>query len=83
MARNYKEIIAFLLFAAIHSFYISLNNTFAQMHTDIVFVNGRIWTVDKSQPQAEAVAAHESIIVAVGSSSEIKKFITDSTKVID
>jgi predicted amidohydrolase YtcJ len=55
----------------------------AQQSADIVFTNGEIWTVDKSKPEAEAVAVFSGRIIAVGSSTEIKKYVNASTKVID
>lgn len=50
---------------------------------DLLFVNGKVWTVDKSNPAAEAVAVLGGRILAVGSSAETKKFEGPSTKVID
>ena len=50
---------------------------------DLVFVNGKVWTVDKQKPNADAVAVLNGRILAVGSSSEIKLFIGSRTKVID
>ncbi len=55
----------------------------SQQSADIIFINGKIWTVDKSKPEAEAVAVFDGKIIAVGSSNEIKKFAAASTKVID
>ena len=50
---------------------------------DLVLINGNIATLEESNPAAEAIAVKNKIILAVGSSDEIKKFIGDSTKVID
>ncbi|MEW5799117.1 MAG: amidohydrolase [Bacteroidota bacterium] len=55
----------------------------AQQSADIIFTNGKIWTVDKTKPEAEAVAVFNGKIIAVGSSKEIQKFVSKSTKVID
>ncbi len=52
-------------------------------YADIVLTNGIIATVDDSDLQAEAVAVKGDKIIAVGSSSEIKKYIDNSTQVID
>ncbi len=50
---------------------------------DLVILHGRIWTVDRAHPQAEAVAIHGSRIIAVGSDAEISKWIGPATKTID
>ncbi|MCL6097627.1 MAG: amidohydrolase [Bacteroidetes bacterium] len=50
---------------------------------DLVLTNGLIATMEDANPQAEAVAIKGEKILAVGSSSEIKKYIGDSTQVID
>ncbi|MGD8191144.1 amidohydrolase [Brevibacillus ginsengisoli] len=53
------------------------------MHTDYVFLNGEVITVDCQNGIAEAVAVKENRIVAVGSTEEIKQFIGEKTSVID
>src|SRR5687768_8078262 len=50
---------------------------------DIIIVNAKIQTMDRNQPTAEAVAIHGNRIVAVGSTTDIKKFAGSTTKVID
>ena len=50
---------------------------------DLVFLEGAVWTVNPDQPEAEAVAIKGNKILKVGSSSEIKSVIGDSTEVID
>jgi predicted amidohydrolase YtcJ len=50
---------------------------------DLLFVNGKVWTVDKSKPTAEAVAVLGGRILAVGTNVEIRKFEGPNTKVID
>jgi len=49
----------------------------------LVFINGNIATMEDSKPHAEAVAVRNDTIVALGSNDEIKKYIGDSTKVIN
>jgi predicted amidohydrolase YtcJ len=49
----------------------------------LVFINGNITTMEDSKPHAEAVAVRNDTIVALGSNDEIKKYIGDSTKVIN
>jgi predicted amidohydrolase YtcJ len=55
----------------------------AQQSADIVFTNGKLWTVDNTKPEAEAVAVFNGKILAVGSSKEIKSFIGKKTKIVD
>lgn len=55
----------------------------AQQYADIVFINGKIWTVDDSKPEAEAVAVFNGRIIAVGSTKEIQPFIGKVTRVVD
>ncbi|MDP6837082.1 MAG: amidohydrolase [Candidatus Marinimicrobia bacterium] len=50
---------------------------------DLVLLNGKILTVDEQQPEAEALAARGDTIVALGSSSEIRKYVGEETEVID
>ena len=57
--------------------------TFAQAPADLVLRNGKIWTVNEKQPEAEAVAVLGNRIIAVGSNLEIRKFIGKQTRVID
>ena len=35
------------------------------IRADLVLMNGKIWTIDKSQPQAEAVAVWKGRILAI------------------
>ena len=57
--------------------------TQAQSYADLVLVNGKIWTVNPSQPVVEAIACLGSKIVAAGSSVEMKKWVDTKTRVID
>ncbi len=51
---------------------------------DLVLINGKIVTVDKSTPRAEALAIKGNIIIAVGSNKLIKSHIDKrKTKIID
>src|SRR3954465_8779195 len=50
---------------------------------DLILVNGKVWTVNPKQPEAEAVAVRGGKIVAVGKSDDVRKMATDQTKVID
>jgi predicted amidohydrolase YtcJ len=50
---------------------------------DLVVWNAKVLTVDASFTQAQAIAIHDGVFVAVGSSEQIKKRIGPTTRVID
>src|SRR5437764_2185954 len=50
---------------------------------DLIITNAKIWTVDKSHPQAEALAVLRDRIVAVGSSTEVDAWHGPQTKILD
>jgi predicted amidohydrolase YtcJ len=50
---------------------------------DSVFVNGKIYTVNKKQPWAEGVAIKDGKFIKVGTDEEIKGLISEKTEVID
>jgi predicted amidohydrolase YtcJ len=50
---------------------------------DLMVVNARVWTVDSSKPEAEAVAVAGDRIIAVGSRVEVERLRGERTRVID
>jgi predicted amidohydrolase YtcJ len=50
---------------------------------DVIIENARIWTVDPSRPEAEAVAILADRIVAVGSSPQVDAWRGPHTRVVD
>ena len=50
---------------------------------DRVFVNGRIWTGEPSQPLAQALAIRGSTILETGASDAIRKLAGKGTEVVD
>lgn len=50
---------------------------------DLVLLNGNIVTVDDVLPEAQALAARDGRIVAVGSDSDVQPFVGPETEVID
>ncbi len=54
-----------------------------QVTAELVLTNGKIITLEKSLPDAEAVAINADTIFAVGTKAEIEKLIGDETEVID
>lgn len=47
------------------------------------FINGKVYSVNESQKFAEAVVIENNKIIFVGTSEEAKKYIDDSTEIID
>ena len=50
---------------------------------DTIFVNGKFWTVNPAQPEAEAVAVKGGVFVAVGTSDQVRAMTDGGTKVVD
>ncbi len=50
---------------------------------DMIFSNGAIYTVNKAQPWAQALAIADGKIAFAGSNEEVKSFIGANTKLID
>src|SRR5262249_45233747 len=50
---------------------------------DLIITNARVWTVDKTRPQAEALAVLGERIVAVGSAAEVDAWRGPQTRVLD
>jgi predicted amidohydrolase YtcJ len=50
---------------------------------DLVLRGGRIVTLDPALPEAQALAARDGAIVAVGSNADIDRFVGSSTQVIE
>ncbi len=50
---------------------------------DTILINGTVYTVDESQPWAQAVAIKNGTIMAVGSDSDIKALAGPDTRTID
>jgi predicted amidohydrolase YtcJ len=63
---------------------ISLTSLSKKEKADLVIINGKVLTIDKNNPAAEAIAVSGEKIIAVGSSKTIKPYIEKGkTKVID
>jgi predicted amidohydrolase YtcJ len=50
---------------------------------DLVLMNGKVVTVDDTNPEAEAVAVKDGRILAVGSSAELERYVGSATRVVD
>jgi predicted amidohydrolase YtcJ len=69
-------------------FFLALLISFSTLHAaefpvDVILINGKVWTVNPQQPEAEAVAISANRIIAVGTSGEISALRQPHTKVID
>jgi predicted amidohydrolase YtcJ len=65
-------------------FFLFLNcNSENHEAAELVLHNAKIFTVNKNQPEAEAVAVKGGKIIFTGSNADVKKFIGDKTEVID
>ena len=51
--------------------------------TDQVFINGRITTLDRAQPEVQALAVRDGLISAIGSTAEILAFAGKGRQPID
>src|SRR5438445_13812251 len=50
---------------------------------ETIFINGNIYTVNETQPRAEAIAVHRGRIIFVGSNADAEKFRGDKTRIVD
>ena len=50
---------------------------------DLIITNAKVWTVDKSNPAAQAVAVLGERIVAVGSNTDVEPWRGSNTRVLD
>jgi predicted amidohydrolase YtcJ len=71
------------LLALIIVLFALLPSSSQQEVADTVFQNGNVYTVNQSQPKAEAIAVKGDKIVFVGSNSDSRKFVGSKTRVID
>ena len=58
-------------------------NTVSSDAADIVFTNGAIYTVDKNNSWADAIAITNGKFSFVGTSNDVENYISDETQVID
>jgi predicted amidohydrolase YtcJ len=51
--------------------------------SDLVLTNGRIVTLDRAQPEVQAMAIRDDRVYAMGTTAEIKEYVGPSTQTID
>ena len=71
-----------LLLFLIGLFLVSCNST-DKNTADVIYKNGKIYTVNVDQPWAEAIAIKEGKVITIGSVDKVEDNIGKSTKVID
>jgi predicted amidohydrolase YtcJ len=82
--RKLTALIAFsLLTAALAGIASSADQQPASVAADMVLVNGKIVTLEDSQPQVEALAVGGNRIAAIGTSEAMKRHVGQKTQVID
>ena len=62
---------------------LTLWSTANAQDADIVYTNGKIYTVNEKQPWAEAVAIKDGKFIAVGSGKDVKQHVGEKTEVVD
>jgi hypothetical protein len=62
---------------------ISFASMEAMAATDLVLVNGKIFTADRAQPKVQALAVENGKVLKVGTNAQIKALIEPGTQVID
>jgi len=62
---------------------LSIHDLIEELGADLVLVNGKVITVDRSDTVAEAVAVRDGRILKVGTTAEIKLLAGDRTRIID
>ncbi|HKG14525.1 MAG TPA: amidohydrolase family protein [Pyrinomonadaceae bacterium] len=78
-----RAALASVLLACLMSTFVTHDASAQQPGADLVVVNANVHTMDASLPAAEAVAVYGGRVMAVGSSTEIKKLAGKGTRVID
>ncbi|UWF47142.1 amidohydrolase [Pseudomonas sp. N3-W] len=73
-----KRFIPNLLVAAV-----SFASMEAMATTDLVLLNGKIFTADRRQPQVQALAVQDGKVLQVGSDTQIRALIEPGTQVVD
>lgn len=78
-----KHTFFLLVILLIHTYIHPSIQTIMAQTKPTAFINGKIYTVNENQPFAEAVIVEKNKIKFVGSNSQVQKYITSDTEVID
>ena len=75
--------LSFLIAAGLMTINLETNAANSSLPATLIIINARVRTMDPVKPTAEAIAVYGNRIIAVGSSSEIRKLAGPGAKVID
>ncbi|TMI94713.1 MAG: amidohydrolase, partial [Bacteroidetes bacterium] len=76
-----KSVIKYL--PAVILFFLSCNTASQNSSTEtaeLVINNAKVYTVNKNQPDAEAIAIKDGKIIYVGNNTDVKKYVGDKTE---
>ena len=73
-----KKLISFILFILLACIAFTQNKS-----ADLILVNGKVYTVNKKQPWAEAVVVKDGKIVFVGKEKEARTYANTNTEIVD
>jgi predicted amidohydrolase YtcJ len=65
------------------SFILAFSSAASAGEASLILTNGKIWTENPAQPEAQAVALDGTSVLAVGDSAAIKKLAGPKTQIID
>jgi len=84
LTRNHKttSMRNLLYFISISFIFVALSCA-EKTDADMIIINGKVYTVNESQPWAEAIAIKEGMILKVGTTSDIQEFRGENTETID
>ena len=78
-----KKMLLVGLAVSLLSGFVLIGGTEEPVVADLVMFNGKVFTVEKNMPWAEAVAVRDGKFIAVGADAEIKKLAGRDTEIID
>lgn len=67
----------------LYSFFLSFTSASAQKKASLIIINAKVITLNDANPQAQAIAINGDKITAVGTNSEILRFKTSQSIVVD
>nr|WP_245545275.1 amidohydrolase [Parvibaculum lavamentivorans] len=59
------------------------SETSGQQMVDVILKNGRITTLDRKKPEAQAIAVKDGLVMATGRDEEVMRLAGSNTKIVD